>query len=442
MPLLVLLLALAAAAPLAPPPAPPPVVVQIDWQAHPAMHIPWKMFGRGLTERPLARRTWKHQFRQTMSAPAVRDSGVRLILAAAMAAERARNPRQARRLVLRQLAFVERFVAEHPADFALAASPAEARVLLQTTDQIVVVHSIEGMHELLWEDGDAAFWAGRGVALATLIHLRDEELGGADLLDGALGRMVNPTGARRIRRQERRGLTPLGRQRMVDLHAAGILVDLSHMSPASVDDALEVARQHGIAPVVTHGRLERLRAGEFGFTDDQVVEIYRLGGAFHVGLTGLELQADHAPAGAPDLCWGSLEAWSWHQRSLQQLLIDRSTEILGHPAASDDDAVRLATGWSSDWNGWLSHSRPTHGPQGCHPADDATLPIDTRGLAHPGLLPQHWQRVAEQGVDLQPMQRSAEQFLRLWARARGEAPATPPAPAAATPRHDPWSGPG
>ena len=25
------------------------VHVQIDWQAHPAMHIPWKRFGKGLT---------------------------------------------------------------------------------------------------------------------------------------------------------------------------------------------------------------------------------------------------------------------------------------------------------------------------------------------------------------------------------------------------------
>ena len=314
---LLLLFAAALAAPLEPPPAPPPVRVQIDWQAHPAMHIPWPMFARGLTDRPLARRTWRHQFRQTVSRPALEASGVRLLLAAAMAAERARNPRQAKRLILRQLRFVEDFVAAHPDRFAMAASPAEARMLLASTDKMVVIHSIEGMHELLWEPGDAAFWAAQGVALVTLIHLRDEELGGADLLDGALGRGVNPTGARRARDGERQGLTPLGRQRMLDLHEAGVLVDLAHMSPESLDDALAVARDHGLPPVITHGRLERLREGEFGITDSQLVEVYRLGGIFNVGLTGLELRRDRAPDDAPDLCWETLEAWSWHHDAVQ-----------------------------------------------------------------------------------------------------------------------------
>ena len=85
------------------------VRVQIDWQAHPAMHIPWKMFRRGLTDRALPRRTWKHVFRQTVTAQTLEDSGVRIFLAAAMAAERARNPGQARRLILKQFAYVEAF---------------------------------------------------------------------------------------------------------------------------------------------------------------------------------------------------------------------------------------------------------------------------------------------------------------------------------------------
>ena len=424
--LLAAALSVAPAAPFEPPPTPPPVHVQIDWQAHPAMHIPWPMFTRGLTDRPLRGRTWRHQFRQTVSRPALEGSGVRLLLAAAMAAERARDPRQAKRLILRQLAFVEDFVAAHPDRFAMAGSPAEARMLLASTDKMVIIHSIEGMHELLWEPGDAAFWAERGVALVTLIHLRDEELGGADLLDGGLGRAVNPTGARRIRTGEPRGLTALGRQRLVDLAEAGVLVDLAHMSHASLDDALAVARAHGIAPVITHARLERLRDGEFGITDAQLVEVYRMGGIFNVGLSGLELRRDRAPADAPDLCWETLEAWAWHHDAVQQALVTHADTILARPwpdaPLSEDERTRLATGWSSDWNGWLSHSRPTHGRHGCHPEADATLALDTRGLAHPGLLPQHWARVAEQGADLDPMLRSAERFLQLWAQVRGDDP--------------------
>ena len=81
------------------PAAEPEVRAQIDWQGHPAMHIPWFMFTEGLTDRTLAHRTWRHMWRQTVSEPAMAGSGVRVFLAAAIAAERARNPEQARRLI-------------------------------------------------------------------------------------------------------------------------------------------------------------------------------------------------------------------------------------------------------------------------------------------------------------------------------------------------------
>ena len=403
-----------------------PAHVQIDWQAHPAMHIPWPMFRRGLTDRPLSRRTWRHQFRQTVSRPALEQSGVRIVLAAAMAAERARSPRQARRLILRQLRYVEAFVEDNPERFVLARSPAEARALLDETDKIIVIHSIEGGHHLLWEPGDAAFWAEQGVALVTLIHLRDKELGGAALLDGLLGRLINPRGARRQRRGDDRGLTPHGEAAIVSLNDAGVLVDYSHMAQPALQDALAISAQHDIPPVLTHNRLDTVFDGSFGISAAQLVEIYRLGGVFSLGLSAIELSPEHASLDAPEeMCWGSLEAWAWHHRTVQRTLLENVETIFSEPGLTADgltDAqlTRLATGWSSDWNGWVSHSRPTHGRAGCRPAEDAEQAIDTRGLAHPGLLPEHWQRVAEAGVDLDPMLRSAERFLQLWEDARGE----------------------
>jgi microsomal dipeptidase-like Zn-dependent dipeptidase len=407
-----------------PAPEPEPALVQIDWQAHPAMHIPWKMFGRGLTDRALSRRTWRHQFRQTMSRPALEASETRIVLAAAMAAERARNPRQARRLILKQLRYIEDFVVEHPDRFALARSPEEVRRLLVETDKIILVHSIEGGHHLLWEDGDAAFWAEQGVALVTLIHLRDRELGGAFLLDGALGRIINPRGARRERRGEDRGLTEHGRASIVALDEAGIVVDYSHMDLDALDDALDVSAEHQIPPVLTHGRLDRVYDGQFGISEEQLVEVYRLGGVFSLGLSAIDVTAEHASATPPEgLCWQSLEAWGWHHQEVQQILSAHVAEIFEEPGLTmsgldEAQRVRLATGWSSDWNGWVSHSVPTHGRGRCESEEEATLDIDVRGLAHPGLLPQHWQRLEEAGVELAPMMRSAERFLQLWEAAR------------------------
>jgi microsomal dipeptidase-like Zn-dependent dipeptidase len=397
------------------PDAPEAVHVQIDWQGHPAMHIPWWMFGRGLTDRALKHRRWRHQFRQTVTEPTLRDSGVRLFLAAAMAAERARNPEQARRLILEQLAYVEAFVAEHPDRYALARTPAEARELLATTDKLVFVHSIEGGHHLLWDPGDAAFWADRGVALVTLVHLRDDELGGSAILDKAVGPLINRRGARARRRGERRGLTELGASAMVALDGAGVLVDLTHMAPDTIEDALKVAAEHEIPPVFTHGKLQRLHGVEGALTDDQLVEVYRLGGVLALGLSGRELGPKDPLEPVPeDVCWDTLEAFAWHHDAVQRTLRERSVDILGTPweALDEQGRIRLATGWSSDWNGWLSHSEPT---KGCR---EPELDIDRRGLAHAGLLPQHWQRVEERGVDLDPMLGSAERFLQLWEQVR------------------------
>lgn len=399
--------------------------VQLDWQGHPAMHIPWTMFGRGLTDRPLTHRTWRHMFRQTVSEPALAASGIRVFLAAAMAAERARSPEQARRLVLKQLAYVEAFVAAHPDRYAVAKTPAELRALVATTDKLVFVHSIEGGEELLWQAGDAAFWADQGVALITLIHLRDEEFGGSALLPGTLGRLINPRGAREERRGERRGLTEHGAATIVALHDAGILVDFTHMSADARADALDVCEAHAIPPVFTHSALARALDDGRGLTDDQLVRVYRLGGQVSPGLSALDLAAPPSPDPAAP-CPGTLEAWAWHEALVQHTLLDHVGEIFGDPALTPDtltetQRTRLATGWSSDWNGWLSHSQPVYGRGGCRGAPPAdALPIDTLGLAHPGLLPHHWQRVEERGVDLDPILRSSERFVQLWEEARGE----------------------
>lgn len=399
--------------------AAPEIHGQIDWQAHPAMHIPWGFFARGLTDRT-PRLTWRHQFKQTVYEPYLAESGVRIFLAAAMAAEAATRPEQARRLILEQLAYVEAFVAAHPDRYALARTPEEARALLATTDKMVVVHSIEGGHLLLSDAADAQFLADAGVALITLVHLRDDELGGSALLPGIKGPLINPRGARSHRRGERRGLTERGKAAIVELADAGVLVDLSHMSHDTTADALAVTAANGITPVVTHGSLLTLRKGDGGVTEAQLVELYRQGGTFNMGLSAEMLVPVEPTIPVRDHCVGTLDTFAVHYERANHVVQSHAADILGVPweAASSSQRTALSVGWSSDWNGWISHSQPKHGHGRCLPPRADPLPVDTLGLAHPGLLPQHWQRLEEAGVDLDPMLRSAERFLQLWEQAR------------------------
>jgi microsomal dipeptidase-like Zn-dependent dipeptidase len=192
------------------------------------------------------------------------------------------------------------------------------------------------------------------------------------------------------------------------------------MSPDTIDDALAVTAAFGISPVVTHGKLQRLHHSDMAFRDDQVLEVYRQGGVFSVGLSPEFLdpvsEQDEVP---PGLCPGTVEMFQYHWQSVLDLVLAHSVELVGAPVFELTDAqrTRLAVGWSSDWNGWARHAAPVYGR--CRPLSEQAAPteFDTRGLAHPGLLPQHWQAMERAGADLTPMLRSAERFLQLWEQA-------------------------
>ncbi len=119
-----------------------------------------------------------------------------------------------------------------------------------------------------------------------------------------------------------------------------------------------------------------------------------------------------------DVCPGTLEMFRYHHDAVRSVVEGAAPELFGAPASALTPAqrTRLAVGWSSDWNGWLSHSKPAYGRGRCRSERDLDDPlaIDTRGLAHPGLLPSQWERLERDGADLEPMLRSAERFLQLW----------------------------
>src|SRR5690606_31269807 len=83
---------------------------------------------------------------------------------------------------------------------------------------------------------------------------------------------------------------------------------------------------------------------------------------------------------------------------------------------TEQQKVLLSIGFQTDFNGWTSHARPRYGKDGCYPIEAGReyTALDTLGLAHPGLLHEHWQWLEQEGVDLEPIKRSSERFLQLW----------------------------
>src|SRR5262249_24522245 len=149
----------------------------------------------------------------------------------------------------------------------------------------------------------------KGVALVTVIHLKDDEDGESALNRGFVGALTNPSGwfdhhvldplNERSGHRKHHGLTDLGKETIVRLAKAGILSDLTHMHPDAVDDALAVCEKNRIPPVVTHGMFKPVQDDERAYTREQVLRIYKLGGTFSTPLNGAAVDPCHPEVPVP-----------------------------------------------------------------------------------------------------------------------------------------------
>ncbi len=76
------------------------------------------------------------------------------------------------------------------------------------------------------------------------------------------------------------GLTPLGRQVVPRMESLGVLVDLAHASPRTVDDVLAIATR---PVVVTHTGVKGTCPGPRNLSDDQIRRIAATEGVIGIG---------------------------------------------------------------------------------------------------------------------------------------------------------------
>ncbi|MDQ5837367.1 MAG: dipeptidase [Acidobacteriota bacterium] len=121
---------------------------------------------------------------------------------------------------------------------------------------------IEGAHALEGDAGNLDAFFDAGFRLIGLVHFFDNEWGGS-----AHG--LNKT-----------GLTEKGRELVRRMEARGVLIDLAHASPRTVDDVLAVATR----PVVdSHTGLRATCDNTRNLTDEQVRRIAATGGIVGIG---------------------------------------------------------------------------------------------------------------------------------------------------------------
>jgi microsomal dipeptidase-like Zn-dependent dipeptidase len=407
-----------------------PIRAYMDLQIHTTMHQAYGFFGDGLqyfdTKKP-PKESYKHLLKNVNHANYLENnSGARIICNGAITNEWVRSKKKARRVILAQIDYVNAFAAANSEKFAVAKSPQEVRDLVNTTNKTVIFHSIEGGNKLINSPEDATFWADQGVAFITLIHLRDAKLGAAAVAPEFITKLINLRAA--FRREKKRGLTEMGKNAIVWLADAGIMTDITHMSDGSRRDALDVMEKNGIPPLSTHDGFKPIQNHPRAISEPDVLRIYQNGGLISLPISGYSLLPHKADSTyqrqLDDLkckCTGSIDTYKFTYLALKKFIEGNIATISKGKFAefdglSESEKELFSIGYQSDFNGWLNHSRPRYGKDGCYPmkADSIYSELEIKGLAHPGLMPAYWETLKSEGVDLAPIERSSERFLQLW----------------------------
>jgi membrane dipeptidase len=138
-------------------------------------------------------------------------------------------------------------------------SSAALEALRRDPDHTGVMLAVEGGDALGGDLARLELFRRRGVRYLT-VAWGDNELTGSAFGDGS-------------------GLTPLGRDAIREMHDLGILVDVSHMSDAAIDDTLETAS--GVV-IASHSNTRARCASPRNLTDDHIRAIAERGGVIGV----------------------------------------------------------------------------------------------------------------------------------------------------------------
>ncbi len=293
--------------------------------------------------------------------------------------------------------------------------------------------------------------------LAALLLLRGvdfSELSFLDMVAAIASGIINPVEGVHCNEF---GLFPLGSSLVTKLMDKGMIIDIDHMSNRSLENTITMAQNfdrdgdgtpEGYPLVASHALFFELNEREIRherlLTEAQLLSIRNLGGMIAVmlkddvldtGLRGERVTIDFEGSGVEDDCRHSSKTF------VQAYMY--GVEKMGGPVAM-----------GSDFNGVAGHFGPRFGNDACGSDDlerskqllandrlpypftldefgtfdkqvsgQKTFDYNVDGLAHIGLIPDmvaDMKNVGLSDADLDPLFRSAEAYIQMWERARGE----------------------
>lgn len=151
---------------------------------------------------------------------------------------------------------------------------AEAALKIAASGRVALIPSLEGAEAIgRVEDVDTLYAAGfRSIGL---VHFTDNAI--ADAEDGQFGTLASP-----LFDGHGKGLTELGRAAVMRMFELGVLVDVAHASPSTVEDVLKLAEAKRTPILSSHVGSGMTVAHTL--SDDHARRIAALGGLIGVGL--------------------------------------------------------------------------------------------------------------------------------------------------------------
>lgn len=210
---------------------------------------------------------------------------------------------------LEQIDAVKRLVASYPGTFELATTAADVR-RIHKAGRIASMMGVEGGHQIGNSMGTLRQYQALGVRYMTLTHTST-----TDWADSATD----------VPRHN--GLTPFGKAVVLEMNRLGILVDLSHVSPKTMTDALAATK----APVIFSHQGARALVDHPRNVSDDVLKLVAVNGGvvmvdfvpgyvsaamanYNASLAAERARYDAPPYGGlyigqPDRAKAALEAW-------------------------------------------------------------------------------------------------------------------------------------
>ena len=169
-------------------------------------------------------------------------------------------------------------IRKHPAELALATTPAGARRVRQAGQRAIFI-GMENGYAIGQDLRLLQTYYDQGARYLTLCHSSNN-----DLCDSA----TDPTGP------EYQGLSPLGRQAVQEMNQLGMMVDVSHTSDSTFYDVLRLSR---VPVIASHSGSRVLSNMPRNLTDDMLRALTHQGGVVQLNLFSPYVKTEVKSAG-------------------------------------------------------------------------------------------------------------------------------------------------